>query len=215
MLPIQTDRKKQARDIIRLLKKKIPEPKTALQFKSVFQILVATILSAQSTDVQVNKITRELFKKYKSVKDYAVVPLEELQSDVSSVNFYKNKATHIQNSARMIIEEFGGKVPRIMEELLRLPGVARKTANIILTDGHGITVGIAVDTHVIRLANRLGLTTHKDPVKIEHDLLELAPKKDWPVVSHLLILHGRTVCNARSPKHDECVLRNICPSINQ
>ena len=206
------DRKKQARDVIRLIKKKIPEPKTALRFRSVFQILVAAVLSAQSTDVQVNKITKTLFRKYRSIKAFAEAPLEELQSDVSSVNFYKNKARNIQNSARMVIKEFGGRVPRTMDELVRLPGVARKTANIILTDGHGITVGIAVDTHVIRLTNRLGLTTHKDPVKIEQDLLELAPKKDWPIVSHLLILHGRTVCKARAPKHDECVLYKVCPS---
>ena len=206
------DRKKQARDVIRLLKQKITKPETALRFRSVFQILVAAVLSAQSTDVQVNKITKQLFRKYRSIKAFAEAPLEELQADVSSVNFYKNKARNIQNSARMIIEEFGGKVPKTMEELVRLPGVARKTANIILTDGHGITVGIAVDTHVIRLTNRLGLTTHKDPVKIEHDLLELTPKKDWPILSHLLILHGRTVCKARAPKHDECVLYKVCPS---
>ncbi len=206
------DRKKQAREIIRLLKKSIPEPKTALRFRSVFQILVAAVLSAQSTDVQVNRITKTLFRKYRSIKAFAEAPLEELQADVSSVNFYKNKARNIQNSARMVMEEFGGRVPRTMDELLRLPGVARKTANIILTDGHGITVGIAVDTHVIRLTNRLGLTTHKDPVKIEQDLLALAPKKDWPVVSHLLILHGRTVCKARAPMHKDCVLYKICPS---
>lgn len=206
------DRKKQAREIVRLLKKSIPEPKTALEFRSVFQILVAAVLSAQSTDVQVNKITPKLFKKYPSIKSFAESLLEELQADVSSVNFYRNKGKNIQNSARMVIKEFGGRVPRTMEELVRLPGVARKTANIILTDGHGITVGIAVDTHVIRLTNRLGLTTHKNPVKIEQDLLELTPEKDWPVVSHLLILHGRTVCNARKPKHDLCVLFDICPS---
>ncbi len=198
--------------MIRRLKKSIPEAKTALEFRSVFQILVAAVLSAQSTDVQVNKITKTLFRKYRSIKSYAEVPLEQLQADVSSVNFYKNKAKNIQNSARMVISEFRGRVPRTMEELVRLPGVARKTANIILTDGHGITVGIAVDTHVIRLTNRLGLTTHKDPVKIEQDLLELTQKKDWPVVSHLLILHGRTVCNARKPKHADCVLSKICPS---
>ncbi len=206
------DKKKQAREIVRRLKRSIPEPKTALEFRSVFQILVAAVLSAQSTDVQVNKITPKLFKKYPSIKSFAESLLEELQADVSSVNFYKNKGKNIQNSARMVIKEFGGRVPRTMEELVRLPGVARKTANIILTDGHGITVGIAVDTHVIRLTNRLGLTTHKNPVKIEQDLLELTPEKDWPVVSHLLILHGRTVCNARAPKHGDCVLYNICPS---
>ncbi|KKK78932.1 hypothetical protein LCGC14_2838580 [marine sediment metagenome] len=206
------DKNIQARDVIRLLKKKIPKPETALRFRSVFQILVAAVLSAQSTDVQVNKITKHLFKKYRSIRAYAEAPLEELQTDVSSVNFYKNKARNIRNSARMIIEEFGGKVPRTMEKLVRLPGVARKTANIILTDGHGITVGIAVDTHVIRLSNRLGLTTHKDPVKIEQDLLELAPKKDWPILSHLLILHGRTVCKARAPMHKDCVLFKLCPS---
>ncbi len=206
------DRKEQCREIIRRLKKSIPEPKTALEFRSVFQLLVATVLSAQSTDVQVNIITKQLFRKYRSTRAYAEASLEELQADVSSVNFYRNKARNIQNSAKMIISGFNGKVPRTMEELMRLPGVARKTANIILTDGHGITVGIAVDTHVIRLSNRLGLSEHKDPVKIEQDLLDLTPKKDWPVISHLLILHGRTVCNARKPKHAECALYDICPS---
>ena len=212
MPPILTDRKKHAREIIRLLKISIPEPKTALEFRSLFQILVATILSAQSTDVQVNRITKTLFRKYRSIKAFAEAPLEELQTDVSSVNFYKNKGKNIRNSAGMVIKDFGGRVPRTMEELLRLPGVARKTANIILTDGHGITVGIAVDTHVIRLSNRLGLSKHKDPVKIEQDLLDIIPKKDWPTVSHLLILHGRTVCKAHAPKHVDCVLYKICPS---
>ncbi len=206
------DKKKQTRDVIRLLKKSIPEPKSALTFSNVFELLVATILSAQSTDVQVNKITSELFRKYQKIEDFAKAPLKELQADVSSVNFYRNKGRNIQNSAKIVLEEFGGKVPMTMGELVRLPGVARKTANIVLNDGYGIAVGIAVDTHVIRLANRLGLTTHKDPVKIELDLIGLAPKKDWPVLSHLLILHGRSICKARAPKHDDCVLLDICPS---
>jgi endonuclease-3 len=206
------DRKKQIRDVVRLLKKTIPAPECALDFMDPFELLVATILSAQSTDKQVNKLTVGLFKKYRKIKDYAEAPLEEIQGMVSSVNYYRNKGKNIQNSARMVLEDFGGEVPRTMEELVLLPGVARKTANIVLNDGYGITVGIAVDTHVTRLSNRLGLSEHENPVKIELDLLEVTPKKDWPVLSHLLILHGRAVCNARSPKHAECVLYKICPS---
>jgi endonuclease-3 len=206
------DKKKHIKEILRLLKKTIPEPKIALVYKSTFELLVATILSAQSTDVQVNKITKELFKKYRSIKAYAEAPLEELQQNVSSVNFYRNKGRNIQNCAKLIREKHKSRVPQSMRELIELPGIARKTANIILWGGFGIIDGIAVDTHVIRLSNRLGLTTHKDPVKIEQDLMSITPKKQWPIVSNTLILHGRAVCSARKPKHDECVLFKICPS---
>jgi endonuclease III len=199
-------------DIIKRLKKEYPEAKTALHFKSPFDLLVATILSAQATDVLVNKVTADLFRKYKSVKDYADVPLETLRKDVSSINFYKTKAKNIQASAQIIVENFHAKVPKTMEELTSLPGVARKTANIILSNAYGINAGIAVDTHVKRLSYRLGLTRNEDPVKIERDLMESAPKEDWANLSHLLIFHGRKVCQAKKPKHEECVLSAICPS---
>ena len=202
------------KEIIRKLKREYPEPKTALKFNNPFELLVATVLSAQATDIHVNKVTENLFKKYKSIKDYANVPLETLQKDVSSINFYRTKAKNIRESAKMIIQNFNSKVPATMEELITLPGVARKTANIILSGAYGINEGIAVDTHVKRLANRLGLTKNEDPVKIEKDLMELTPKSEWGNLSHLLIFHGRKICQAKKPNHKECVLYDICPSRN-
>jgi endonuclease III len=201
-------------EIIERLKKEYPEPKTALTFSDPFDLLVATILSAQTTDVHVNRVTEKLFKRYKSVKDYANVSSETLQKDVSSINFYRTKAKNIHESAKMIVENFNSKVPRTMEELVTLPGVARKTANIILSNAYSINEGIAVDTHVRRLANRLGLTNNEDPVKIEKDLMEITPKSEWGNLSHLLIFHGRKICQAKKPKHKECVLFDICPSRN-
>lgn len=200
------------KEIIRRLKREYPELKTALTFSNPFELLAATVLSAQTTDVHVNKVTGNLFKKYKSIKDYAAVPLETLQKDVSSINFYKTKAKNIQESAKMIIEKFDSRVPQKMEELTTLPGVARKTANIILSSAYGINEGIAVDTHVKRLANRLGLTENEDPVKIEKELMEITPKTEWGNLSHLLIFHGRKICQAKKPNHKECVLYDICPS---
>jgi endonuclease-3 len=201
-------------EIIRRLKKEYPEPKTALNFRNPFELLVATVLSAQTTDALVNKVTENLFKKYRTVKDYANAPLETLQNDVRSVNFYKTKAKNIQASAKMIAEKFNSRVPKTMDELISLPGVARKTANIILSGAYGINEGIAVDTHVKRLSFRLGLTKNQDPVKIETDLLGLTPKEEWGNLSHLLIFHGRKICQARKPLHRECVLYDICPSRN-
>ena len=205
-------KKEKLSEILKRLKKEYPHPEIALHFSVPFQLLAATILSAQATDVLVNKVTENLFKKYRTVKDYANAPLEALQKDVSSINFYKTKARNIQASANMIIEKFGSKVPKTMEELVSLPGVARKTANIVLTNAYGINEGIAVDTHVKRLTYRLGLTKNEDPVKIEQDLIALTPKEDWGNISHLLIFHGRNICQAKKPKHGECVLDNICPS---
>jgi len=202
------------KEIIRRLKREYPELKTALKFKNPFELLVATVLSAQATDVHVNKVTENLFKKYKSLKDYANVPLEILLKDVSSINFYRTKAKNICESAKMIIKNFNSKVPGTMDELITLPGVARKTANIILSSAYGINEGIAVDTHVKRLANRLGLTKNEDPVKIEKDLMEITPKSEWGNLSHLLIFHGRKICQAKKPNHKECVLFEICPSRN-
>jgi endonuclease-3 len=201
-------------EIIKRLKKEYPNAKTALSFTSPFELLVATILSAQSTDTLVNKITEKLFKKYSKIQDYASVSLGELQKDVNSINFYKTKAKNIQASAQLIIERFNSKVPDTMDELTSLPGVARKTANIILSNVYGINEGIAVDTHVKRLAYRLGITKNEDPVKIERDLMEITPGNEWGNLSNLLISHGRKICQAKKPNHQECVLYDICPSKN-
>lgn len=201
-------------EILKRLKKIYPEPKTALRFNSPFELLVATILSAQTTDIHVNKVTENLFKKYRKIEDYANVPLEELQKDINSINFYKTKAKNIQNIARIIVERFNSKVPDNMEELTSLPGVARKTANIILSNAYGKNEGIAVDTHVKRLSKLLGLTKNDDPVKIEQDLMAITPKKEWSNLSHLLIYHGRNICQAKKPKHRDCVLYDLCPSRN-
>ncbi|PIQ93203.1 MAG: endonuclease III [Nitrospirae bacterium CG_4_10_14_0_8_um_filter_41_23] len=201
-------------EIIKRLKKEYPELKTALGFKTPFELLVATILSAQTTDILVNKVTENIFKKYKSVKEYADASLETLQKDLSSINFYKTKAKNIQGSAKIVVERFNSKVPKTMDELTSLPGVARKTANIILSNAYGINEGIAVDTHVKRLAYRLGLTKNEDPVKIEKDLMPVTPKEEWGNLSHLLIFHGRKICQAKKPGHRECVLYDICPSRN-
>jgi len=206
------DSRKQMAVIIKRLGKEYPVLKCALNFKNPFQLLVATILSAQSTDIQVNKLTKGLFQKYKSVSDFADADSEEFRKDVSTVNFFNNKAKNIQATARMVIEKFHGRVPMTMEELVLLHGVARKTANIVLYNAFGITEGIAIDTHVKRLANRLGLTRHGDPVKIENDLMAITPKADWGDLTHMLIDHGRAVCQARKPMHDNCVLADICPS---
>jgi len=209
-----TDKNQRRTKLLVLLKKSNPRADCALNHADPFQLLVATILSAQATDVLVNKITENLFKKYTTVNDYAKVSLETLQKDVSSINFYKTKAKNILASAMIIVEKFNARVPKTMEELVSLPGVARKTANIVLTNAFGIHEGIAVDTHVKRLAYRLGLTKNEDPVKVEQDLMALAPQDEWGNISHLLIFHGRNICQAKKPKHQECVLYNICPSRN-
>ena len=206
--------KERVSEIIRRLRKEYPEPGTVLNFKTPFELLVATILSAQTTDVHVNKVTEPLFEKYKSIKGYADVPLDVFRKDICSINFYNNKAKHIQASAKMIMEQFGSKVPKTMDELIRLPGVARKTANIILFNAYGMNEGIAVDTHVKRISSRLGLTQNEDPVKIERDLMAVTPKREWGPLTHLLIFHGRKICEAKKPRHADCVLFDICPSRN-
>ena len=201
-------------EIISRLKKEYPVLKPALNFSGPFQLLAATILSAQTTDIQVNKVTETLFRKYKNVKDFANADSAVLERDVSSVNFYRNKARNIQNAARLIIEKHKGEVPRTMDGLTSLPGVARKTANIVLFNAFGVIEGIAVDTHVMRLAQRLELTKHGEPVKIEKDLMDITQKKEWGNITHLLIFHGRKICPAKKPLHEECVLFDICPSRN-
>jgi len=206
------DSRKKMAMIIKRLRKEYPALRSALNYRNPFELLVATILSAQTTDAHVNKVTGALFGKYRTIDDYADVPIGQLQKDVRSVNFFNNKARNIQASARLIREKFGSKVPQTMEELVSLPGVARKTANIILYNAFGRNEGIAVDTHVKRLANRLGLTPYDDPVKIERDLMEITPKEMWGDLTHLLIAHGRQVCQARKAMHEKCILRDICPS---
>jgi len=199
-------------EIIDRLKKEYRVLKPALNFKSPFELLAATILSAQTTDIQVNKVTETLFRKYKSVKDFANADPAVLEKDVSSVNFYRNKARNIQNAAKLIVGKYNGDVPTSMDDLTSLPGVARKTANIVLYNAFGIIEGIAVDTHVMRLAQRLGLSKHEEPVKIEKDLMEITPKKEWGNITHLLIFHGRQICPSKKPLHEKCVLFDICPS---
>ncbi len=211
---MNTPEKNIAEIIKRLKKEYTGTPQTVLRYSTPFELLVATILSAQTTDVLVNKVTTELFKKYRSVQDVASTTPEKLAQDIRSVNFFNNKAKNINKTAQVLIEKFGGKVPQTMEELVSLPGVARKTANIVLSGAFGLNEGIAVDTHVKRLAYRLGLTRHEDPVKIENDLLAITPKKEWGNLSHLLIFHGRKVCQAKKADHAVCVLVDLCPSKN-
>ncbi|WP_028844202.1 endonuclease III [Thermodesulfovibrio thiophilus] len=206
------NKKEKVLEIIRRLEKRYPDVKTALNFKTALDLLVATILSAQTTDVNVNKVTEKLFKKYKTVYDYANVPLEELQEDIKSINFYKNKANYIKNLAKVLIDRFNGELPKSMEELVSLPGVGRKTANIVLWNAFGINEGIAVDTHVKRISKLLGLTENTDPEKIEQDLMEITPHELWGKLSHLLIMLGREICKAKAPNHKECPLNDLCPS---
>ncbi|RMF91217.1 MAG: endonuclease III [Methanobacteriota archaeon] len=198
--------------VIRLLKKEYPQIRTALRFNDPLQLLVATILSAQCTDERVNRVTEELFKKYRTAKDYATADPRVFEQVIRSTGFYRNKARNIIAAAQMIVEEYDGRVPDSMEELIRLPGVARKTANIVLSNAYGKLEGIAVDTHVKRLSRLLGLTDHTDPVKIEQDLMRITPREEWSNLSHLLIFHGRAVCMARRPKHEKCILYSLCPS---
>ncbi len=198
--------------ILRLLKKEYPEIRTALEFRDPMQLLVATILSAQSTDKRVNMVTEKLFKKYKTAEDYANGNPEVFEREIHSTGFYKNKTKNIIGATKMIVEEYDGKVPDKMEDLIRLPGVARKTANIVLSNAFGKIEGIAVDTHVKRLSKLLGLTNNTDQDKIEQDLMNITPRIEWSNLSHLLIFHGRAVCIARRPRHDSCVLNWFCPS---
>jgi endonuclease-3 len=199
-------------EIIKLLKRAHPDAKCALNHSNAFELLVATILSAQCTDERVNKVTADLFRKYRKPEDYLKVPATELQEDIRTTGFFRNKTKSIQGACAMLVDEFHGKVPKTMDELLKLPGVARKTANVVLGVAYGSGVGIVVDTHVTRLSRRLGLTKQKDAVKIEQDLLELVPKKDWIIFSHLLIFHGRRICKARRPLCEECTIEKPCPS---
>jgi endonuclease III len=201
-----------AAEVTARLKAEYPDARTELDWSTPLELLVATILSAQTTDVQVNRVTESLFAKYRKAEDYADSAPDELEEDIRPTGFYRNKARSLRGMASALVEEHGGEVPRSMPELVALPGVGRKTANVVLGNAFGTNEGIVVDTHVRRVSNRLGLTGSQDPTKIERDLMGSVPKEDWTVFSHLLILHGRRTCKARKPDCPNCLLNDICPS---
>ena len=209
---IYLEPKQRTAKIIELLEKQYPNAKTALNYSNPLEILIATMLSAQTTDETVNIVTQKLFKKYHTPEDYASVDIKELEQDIRSTGFYHNKARNLQKCCQLLVEKYHSQVPKTMDEMLELPGVARKTANIVLYNAYGIISGIAVDTHVRRLSQRLGLSEHDDPAKIEQDLMKITPKYKWMKLTDLLIFHGRQVCIARKPKCEACVLNKICPS---
>jgi endonuclease-3 len=200
------------RAIVSRLEREYAKSKIALRFKNPLELLVATILAAQCTDERVNQVTKTLFARYKKASDYAKAPPEELQKLVRPTGFFRNKSKSIQGACKMIAEEHGGVVPDTMEELVKLPGVARKTANIVLGDAFGLSSGIAVDTHMLRVSRRLGLTEESDPVKVEADLCAIVPKRKWIHFPHLIADHGRAVCKARKPLCRSCVIADLCPS---
>ncbi|AEH22719.1 endonuclease III [Thermodesulfobacterium geofontis OPF15] len=202
--------KKRVREIIKRLKKTYPDAKIALNFKNPLQLLVATILSAQCTDERVNEVTKDLFKKYKTAKDFAEADLDELAEDIKSTGFYRQKAKYIKECCKILVEKYNGEVPKTMEELLELPGVARKTANIVLANAYGIVEGIPVDTHVRKISQRLGIVSSKQPEKMEKELMEIVPKKDWFAFPYLIQAHGRKICLGRKPKCEECILKDLC-----
>ena len=204
--------KARTRDVIRRLKRAYPDAKCSLNHSNPFELLVATILSAQCTDERVNMVTADLFRKYRKPEDYLKVSPRELEKDIQSTGFFRNKTKSIQGTSKMLTEQYGGVVPQTMEELLELPGVARKTANVVLGNAFEIKAGVVVDTHVTRLSHRLDFTQQNTAEKIELDLIEIVPKKDWVIFPHLLIAHGRKICKARNPLCAECPVEKQCPS---
>ena len=202
----------QVEAIMSELRRLYPDAKCSLDFTNPLELLVATQLSAQCTDERVNAVTVELFKKYRSAEDYAMVSQEELEQDIRSTGFYRNKAKNVRAAAQRILKEFGGEVPNTMAGLLGLAGVARKTANVVLGNAFGIVEGFVVDTHIGRLSRRLGWTKNEDPVKIEQDLMRIIPQKDWLDLSHMLICHGRAICDAKKPLCEQCTISSVCPS---
>jgi endonuclease-3 len=214
-MAVATDVKRRAAQVIRALAKEYPEARCALDFRTPLELLVATILSAQCTDTRVNLVTKGLFRKYRSAADYARADLAVLESEIQSTGFFRAKAKNIQACCQALQEKFGGEVPQDLDALVQLPGVGRKTANVVLGTAYGVASGVVVDTHVGRLSRRLGLTTRddKDAVRIEQDLMELVPRKEWIDFSHRMIHHGRQICAARKPKCDVCLMRSFCPRI--
>jgi endonuclease-3 len=206
------DEKKRAAKIIGQLKRAYPDARCSLNYSTPLELLIATILSAQCTDERVNLVTADLFRKYRGAEDYVRAAPAELERDIHSTGFFRNKAKAIQGACRMILEQHGGRVPENIEELIALPGVARKTANVVLGNAYEIASGVVVDTHVSRVSQRLKLTAHEQPEKIERDLIELVPRTDWIIFPHLLIAHGRAICKARTPLCAECPVEPLCPS---
>ena len=204
-----------ASEVIVRLKAEYPDARTELDWSNPLELLVATILSAQTTDVQVNRVTESLFSKYRTAEDYADSTPDELEEDIRPTGFYRNKARSLRGMAGALVEKHGGEVPRTMSELVALPGVGRKTANVVLGNAFGTNEGIVVDTHVRRVSSRLGLTESSDPVKIERELMRSVPESEWTIFSHLLILHGRRTCKARKPDCPNCILNDICPSARE
>jgi endonuclease III len=204
-----------APEVVARLKSEYPDARTELDWTNPLELLVATMLSAQTTDVQVNRVTQSLFAKYRTAEDYAESSPEELEEDIRPTGFYRNKARSLRGMASALVDEHGGEVPRTMQELVALPGVGRKTANVVLGTAFGLEEGIVVDTHVRRVSGRLGLTQNQDPPKIEQDLMKIVSREDWTVFSHLLILHGRRTCKARKPDCPNCILNDICPSVRE
>lgn len=204
--------KERTKKIIRTLKRAYPDAKCSLNHSNAFELLIATILSAQCTDARVNMVTEDLFRKYRKPEDYLNVSDKELQEDIRTTGFFRNKTKSIQGTAKTLTEEYRGKVPQTMEQLLELPGVARKTANVVLGNAFGIHAGVVVDTHVTRLSRRLALTSEKTAEKIEQDLIAIVPKKEWVIFPHLMIAHGRAICKARTPLCAECAIEKYCPS---
>ncbi len=200
-------------EIIRRLKKHYPEAKTTLSHRSPYELLMSTILSAQTTDKAVNQVTPELFKRYPSAEKMARARRSSIEKIIKSLGFFRNKAKSLKNCSKMLVEEFGGEVPKSIDEMTRLPGVGRKTANVVLGNAFGIDEGIVVDTHVGRISRRLGLTSEENAGKAELDLMDVVPKRDWTVFSHLLIAHGRSTCMSRKPLCSECFLDDVCPKI--
>ncbi len=209
---MSTETKQRVRKVISRLKRAYPDAKCSLNHANAFELLIATILSAQCTDARVNIVTQNLFRKYPKAADYLKVSPQELQEDIRTTGFFRNKTTSIQGAAKILTEEYGGQVPHTMDELLELPGVARKTANVVLGNAFGIKAGVVVDTHVTRLSHRLDFSQEKTAEKIEQDLIGLVPRKDWVIFPHLLIAHGRAICKARNPPCDECAIEKYCPS---
>ncbi len=207
------ENKQAARRVLRRLKADYPDAECALVHRSAFQLLVATILSAQCTDKRVNLVTKDLFRKYRKPADFATAPLKDIESAVKSTGFFRNKAKNIKACSTVLVEKHGGKVPRDLDSLVELAGVGRKTANVVLGTAFGIPTGVVVDTHVGRLSRRLGLTKQKDAVKVETDLMKILPKKEWIDFSHRMIHHGRQVCDARKPDCEACSMTKFCPQI--
>ena len=212
MAPSNSSVAERSGKILRLLARDYPDAHCALDHRSALELLVATILSAQCTDVRVNLVTKPLFQKYRSAADYADADLKELEQDVRPTGFFRNKARNIQGAGRLLVEKHGGRVPDTLDELIELPGVARKTANVVLGTWFKKAAGVVVDTHVLRISRRLHLTTHEDPKRIEQDLMALLPSKEWINFSHRLIWHGRKICAARKPKCAECSIASCCPT---